>query len=636
MSLPSSPNNRREVYLSNIAGQGTTLPTEPHTREEEYLDYIARNGGGGGGTGEGDMKKAVYDDDLAVAGAGGIKAYVASAISGKVDKVNGKGLSTNDYDDSAKSIVDGVTTALDGKVSKSNVAGLLKNDGTVDTTSYATAASVTAIKDGQSIDSFGDVESALADKVSKSATVGLLKNDGTIDTNTYLQSVPFGTTSVVGGFTYESDDFYITIPSSNTIGLIKGTITPNAINPPSAGDVYDTIQDVYEVNSILGAKNLNRTAYASGTVNDITFTVNDDGTVTANGVASADTQNGELNAQTFVAPFDAQVILSGGLASSAYIFPYDITAQARPYTNSAKTARLTTDDNATNTNDVSFWMEKGHSLRMTIRILNGAHLASTATFKPLLRLASDTDSTYQPYAMTNKELTDEKFPRSEQAVLGAKNLLPKFSGSYEHKNVTYTADANGVVTCSGTTGVDTSYWRQSILLKKGTYKISGGDGIATKPGNDVFVGLMGPSAYLNPDAGTDDVYTFSSDMTVGFTLRIGGGINSSLYTFYPMIRLASDSDNTYQPYAMTNKELTETKDAWSPTSTVSNGAISFSGIDDTNNNGYKLYIDVSSSSTELNPTGEITSISGTGTSNMSITFSTNADSGASGKLRILK
>ena len=49
-------------------------------------------------------------------------------------------------------------------VTKSSTAGFLKNDGTVDTTNYATSASVSAITDGQSIDSFSDVETALAGK----------------------------------------------------------------------------------------------------------------------------------------------------------------------------------------------------------------------------------------------------------------------------------------------------------------------------------------------------------------------------------------------------------------------------------------------------------------------------------------
>ena len=101
---------------------------------------------------------------------------VTSALADKVDKVSGKGLSTNDYDDTAKGIVDGVTSALGNK---------------------ADASTVNAILDGQSLDSFGDVESALADKVSKSSTVGLLKNDGTVDTTTYIASTEKGENSGV-------------------------------------------------------------------------------------------------------------------------------------------------------------------------------------------------------------------------------------------------------------------------------------------------------------------------------------------------------------------------------------------------------------------------------------------------------
>ena len=113
MALPSEPITRKEQYLSNIAGQGTPLPEKPVTREEQYLDAIAKNGGGD--PGEGDMKKSVYDNDLAVLSAGGIKAFVNAQTAEKVDKVEGKGLSTNDYTDEDVGIVAGVTTALEGK-----------------------------------------------------------------------------------------------------------------------------------------------------------------------------------------------------------------------------------------------------------------------------------------------------------------------------------------------------------------------------------------------------------------------------------------------------------------------------------------------------------------------------------------
>lgn len=114
MALPDKPITRQEMYLSNMAGQGTPLPEAPITREEAYLEAIAKQGGGGG-TGDGDMKKSVYDNDLAVLSAGGIKPFVAAQTAGKVDKEQGKGLSKNDYTDEDKAIVDGVTQALSGK-----------------------------------------------------------------------------------------------------------------------------------------------------------------------------------------------------------------------------------------------------------------------------------------------------------------------------------------------------------------------------------------------------------------------------------------------------------------------------------------------------------------------------------------
>lgn len=83
MALPDRPITRQEMYLSNISGENTPLPEEPLTREEAYLDYIAKNGGGG--TGEGDMKKSIYDDDLSVANAGGIKSFVNDALEDKQD-----------------------------------------------------------------------------------------------------------------------------------------------------------------------------------------------------------------------------------------------------------------------------------------------------------------------------------------------------------------------------------------------------------------------------------------------------------------------------------------------------------------------------------------------------------------------
>lgn len=77
-------------------------------------------------------------------------------------------------------------------------------------------------------------------------------------------------------------------------------------------------------------------------------------------------------------------------------------------------------------------------------------------------------------------------------------------------------------------------------------------------------------------------------------------------------------------------------DEWTSTATVSSGTVSFSGINDTNNNGYKPFCLITSSSTNKNPSFQISSISGEGTASMSVSFTTDADNGASVKLRIVK
>lgn len=77
-------------------------------------------------------------------------------------------------------------------------------------------------------------------------------------------------------------------------------------------------------------------------------------------------------------------------------------------------------------------------------------------------------------------------------------------------------------------------------------------------------------------------------------------------------------------------------DDWVATSTVSSGAVSFSGIDDSGNYGYKPFAEVTASSTNKNPSAQISTLSGTGTSSMSVTYTTDADNGTTVKLRRIK
>ncbi len=49
--------------------------------EAEVIALVSGLSGSGGGTGEGDMKKSVYDPDLIVRDAGGIEAYVIDKLT---------------------------------------------------------------------------------------------------------------------------------------------------------------------------------------------------------------------------------------------------------------------------------------------------------------------------------------------------------------------------------------------------------------------------------------------------------------------------------------------------------------------------------------------------------------------------
>lgn len=132
VQLPSEPITRKEQYLAKAAGQAVEIPEEPITREEAYLDAIAKGSGGGGGTSDYPQltNKPQINGNTLVGNKTASQLGLASTadLAEKVDKVEGKGLSTNDYTDAEKAIVGGVTTALTGKVDKVEGKGLSEND----------------------------------------------------------------------------------------------------------------------------------------------------------------------------------------------------------------------------------------------------------------------------------------------------------------------------------------------------------------------------------------------------------------------------------------------------------------------------------------------------------------------------
>lgn len=192
-------------------------------------------------------------------------------------------------------------------------------------------------------------------------------------------------------------------------------------------DVVDPTYEPYaglsayprEEEILAGTHNFNGSIYTPITQQGITWTIDNDGILEADGTATGETQRGGV----FTAQFSAQMILSGcdSSDSKVHIFPYDETDSARPYTDSTETTRVPSTDNVYNGNEISFYIIKGHRYSMNCRVKTGG-VANHQKFYPLLRFASDPDKTYTPFAMTNKALTDNKLNNKPTELTSSNDL----------------------------------------------------------------------------------------------------------------------------------------------------------------------------------------------------------------------
>lgn len=101
------------------------------------------------------------------------------------------------------------------------------------------------------------------------------------------------------------------------------------------------------------------------------------------------------------------------------------------------------------------------------------------------------------------------------------------------------------------------------------------------------------------------------------------------------------SKGTFTANSSTAATANIVTDDYIATATVSSGSVTFTGIDDTPNystqtQGYEPYIWLDSNSVNLAPYAKLTSASGFGTNSLSLTYETDADAGATVKLRVIR
>ena len=151
-------------------------------------------------------------------------------------------------------------------------------------------------------------------------------------------------------------------------------------------------------NDILGSKNILPFpyTYGSGTVQGLTVTVHEDGSITAQGTPTQD----------IAFPLNANLIEDLNLsAGDELIFSeWEVQNQnafAALLSNGTPISEIRGDYKLTITSEL---VQNG--IAFILFFVRGVDLTTPVTFKPMIRLATDTDHTWYSPALTNKTLTD--------------------------------------------------------------------------------------------------------------------------------------------------------------------------------------------------------------------------------------
>ena len=375
-TLPQNP-DPNVIYL---------VPKSPAQTSNAYDEYVYINNNWEKiGDTDIDLSGYVTDDELTTA----LQAYLTSAdfytaianyytktetdtlLNNKVDKVSGKGLSTNDYDNTAKGIVDGVTSALADKVDKVNGKGLSTED-------YTTAEKT----------KLGTISDE-ANKVTSSSTNGHINIDG-VDTTVYNDTA---VQTAIDNIEDELSTNYATV-EGNPINFT----TLSAQTAKSTILSCEPIQDLHGYDkpwvggvgknklplTVDGIKSANSGATWTGnscTIDNVTFTIKTDSDNNVIGIAVKRTGTSSGTVTLVLAEnFNPNTsVIMTGCPSGGQTDKYVLNWQS-------------------NTNDIGSGVTVNNPVTGNVRIqIINTSSAYDLVYYPMIRLSTESDATFAPY-----------------------------------------------------------------------------------------------------------------------------------------------------------------------------------------------------------------------------------------------
>ncbi|MBQ3276267.1 MAG: hypothetical protein IJH47_04315, partial [Oscillospiraceae bacterium] len=275
-----------------------------------------------------------------------------------------------------------------------------------------------------------------------------------------------------------------------------------------------------------GGKNLFEAEVSSSTYAGITATANGDGTFTFNGTATSQFD--------FYFTDNRQSLANGTYLINGITNGSNSTYRlyAAIYGNTNRYAGL-------NTGDAEVTLSN-ETIRLFLRIYNGATL-NNVVIKPMIRLATETDSTFAPYSniCPISGWTEAKVTRT------GKNILAPGT-SRTQQGATYTVNPDGTITVTGTAIASSKCILNSVLLKGGTQYVLSGCPIGGGQGKfGLALYETGTNTILGTDFGSGVTYTPVSDEIIDVGIRYWYG-QSPAGTWKPQLEIGS-SPTTYEP-----------------------------------------------------------------------------------------